>query len=84
MFEFVMKVILKLFGRLKDISSFSDNRNNITITLNDGAKILDILDKIKIPKEHIALILINNKTSDFDSVLNEGDIVILYPPIAGG
>jgi molybdopterin converting factor subunit 1 len=34
--------------------------------------------------EAAALVAINNEMSDWETVLNEGDEVLFFPPVAGG
>jgi len=42
------------------------------------------LKKIKIPRRHIGLTVVNKKAVNINTPLYEGDRLILCPPIAGG
>jgi len=79
-----MKIYVKLKGRLIDFRDLNHDKSDILLDVRAKIKILDVLKKIKIPREHIGLFMINRKVVDINTQLNEGDLLTLYPPIAGG
>lgn len=69
------------------LSEFIDDSSNgkiLKVSLEENAKILNVLKIIGIPKEKIHLVIINNTVSSIDSSLKDGDKVIFYPPLMGG
>ncbi|MCS7279010.1 MAG: MoaD/ThiS family protein [Thermodesulfobacteriaceae bacterium] len=43
-----------------------------------------ILEKLKIDEKEIAVFLVNGKNKKLDEPLEDGDVIALFPPIAGG
>ncbi len=44
----------------------------------------DLAEKLKIPKEEIAIFLINGRHSKLDANLKDDDIIAIFPPVGGG
>lgn len=44
----------------------------------------EIIDYLRIPREEVAILLINGRYSPVDSPVNDGDVVALFPPVGGG
>lgn len=74
-----MNVVVKLFASLRD-----DNEKEQTIELNQGSTVLDIVDKLKIPMDNIAIIMVNGRRQKADVEVYHNDIVSLFPPVGGG
>jgi molybdopterin converting factor small subunit len=51
---------------------------------SDAVQIIDILDILQIDVEEIGMILVNGSYQTVDYNLKDGDILALFPPIAGG
>lgn len=49
-----------------------------------GTSILNLHEKLRIPPEKTKLIYVNGVFQSMDYLLQEGDRVALFPPIAGG
>lgn len=64
------------FREGRDKVSFLDQKN----FKNAG----EILDYLRIPREEVAIILINGRYSAIDTPLKDGDILALFPPVGGG
>lgn len=43
-----------------------------------------ICEKLDIEEEEVGILLINGFHAQFEDLLAEGDLVALYPPVAGG
>ena len=50
-------------------------------TAPDGAAVLASLE---IPREEVAIYLINGLHSKLDQALKDGDILAIFPPVGGG
>ena len=79
-----MKIYIKLKGRLSIFRDLNHDKSDILLDVEDDIKILDIFKKIEIPRKMIGLIVVNKKVVDINTQLNEGDLLTLYPPVAGG
>lgn len=44
----------------------------------------DILQKLQIPVEEVAILLINGRDGTADAPLKDGDVLSLFPPVGGG
>ncbi|MEY8304620.1 MoaD/ThiS family protein [Anaerosalibacter bizertensis] len=75
-----MEVEIRLFA------SFREGREKKYFFKIDNLKLTvrDILEKLDIDEEEVAILLINGRDGNVDSVLKDGDIVSLFPPVGGG
>lgn len=44
----------------------------------------EVLDYLDIPKEEVAIYLINGFHSSFGDKIKDGDILAIFPPVGGG
>jgi len=44
----------------------------------------DILKKLQIPEEEVAIYLINGFHASLDAPVEDGDVLALFPPVGGG
>ncbi len=79
-----MNIVLELKGKLKEFWHQPDIAKNIKLCITSDSKVSDIIKQLNITIEYIALVTVNNKLSDFDYILKDGDKVVFYPPIGGG
>ena len=75
-----MNVKVKLFATFRNGRFI---KKNIEVDEND-TKVRDLLNKLGIKEEEVALIIVNGMHSDVDRKLEEGDTLALFPPVAGG
>lgn len=75
-----ISVTVKLFATLK---KFGEAKS--VVTLPEGSTVKSILEKWNIPKdEKTLIIMVNGRGRESDFVLENGDVVALFPPIGGG
>ena len=76
-----IKVTVKFFATLRE---YGPKKEDLLIPTNSRVELL--FTQYKIPKnERKAIILINGRPhKDEDTVLNDGDIIAIFPPIGGG
>ncbi len=74
-------ITVKFFANLRE---YGPKKEVLTIPKNATIKLL--FEKYKIPKDEMrGVIIINGRPHyDQDSVLNDGDIVAIFPAIGGG
>jgi len=79
-----MKITLEFPGKLKRFDKNFNNKKCIEIILPSDSNILTALRKIQIPQKYIGIIVVNDRRSNFNTELENGDHIRLYPHIAGG
>ena len=47
-------------------------------------KVLDIVEDLQLPQQHLGIVLINGVHDDIETVLTEGDHLVILPFVDGG
>jgi molybdopterin converting factor small subunit len=84
-----MKAILKLFASLsKHLPPEGQRTNCIELELEPGTTVQVLIERYRIPPEQCALVLVNGvflePAGRAASVLVDGDVLAIWPPVAGG
>ena len=53
-------------------------------TLPDGATVQTLVRQLNVPEELASVIVLNERSGDFEDPLHDGDRVTLIPPLSGG
>ena len=70
---------------VKLFAYFRDNRGKVLhLDHKSFSDPQSILDHLGIDREAVAILLVNGRHSQADTPLVDGDIVALFPPVAGG
>ncbi len=83
-----MKIDVKLFANLR--ARMPNGVGRGTLELEDDATLVDLLQKLDIPEELSQMTLINGQHCPPErewrekKKLKEGDVVSVFPPLAGG
>ena len=77
-----MVIQLKLFGGLQEY--LPDGVNPHPTELAEGATILDVLDRFGVPRDKPRVLLVNGRHVELDHVLSDGEVLAIFPPVAGG
>jgi len=82
----MVRVDIRLYGHLVQYLGSSSQDNRVTIDLEHGSSIKDLLRSLGLSSEmtHSLIILVNDQHGSQDYVLKDGDQVYLLPPIVGG
>ena len=75
----VMKVTVKLFATLRKDRFHSDQ-----IILSDNATSNDLLKELKIPQDHVGILLVDGKNVSVNSEISDGQTVSIFPAVGGG
>ncbi len=84
-----MKIQVRLFASLRDRFP-RDVRGRADVEVLPGSRLSDLLDQLAIPRKQAQMVLLNGVQvprapgSRERRVLAEGDIVAIFPPVAGG
>ncbi|MDQ3195024.1 MAG: MoaD/ThiS family protein [Pseudomonadota bacterium] len=83
-----MKIKLKLFATLTDYLPQPAKKNEIEIEVAANATVGSVIERYNLPPKLVHLVLVNglyiyphDRTTQN---LNEGDVLAIWPPIAGG
>lgn len=84
-----MKITFKLFASLTDYLPPAVRTSNQTeLEVADGATILQIIEPFALPEKMVHLVLINGSyvapEDRATRALQPGDVLAIWPPIAGG
>jgi sulfur carrier protein ThiS len=84
-----MNVRLKLFATLSDyLPAASRKGNEVALDVAGDATVAQLIDQFHLPKKLVHLVLINGHFvppgAREDRLLSEGDVLAIWPPIAGG
>jgi molybdopterin converting factor small subunit len=84
-----MRITLKLFATLTDyLPAESRYTNIVELEVADGATILQVIEPYQLPQKLVHLVLVNGKyiapVDRQTHALIEGDVLAIWPPIAGG
>lgn len=74
-----MKVTVKLFA------SFRTGRFDIeTVDYPPGTTVANVADSLKLPRNELGIMMINNRHVKLDHQLTDGDTLALFPLLGGG
>ena len=84
-----MHITLKLFASLTDYLPVTSKYTNIVeLEVPDGATITQVTEPYNLPEKLVHLVLVNGHYIAPEhraaKVLVEGDVLAIWPPIAGG
>jgi len=79
-----MEIEVKLFATLREYLPKGSSRFSCKMEVDGSARVQDILSRLKLPEEIPKIILINGVHGKKEQILPEGDVVRIFPPVAGG
>jgi sulfur carrier protein ThiS len=84
-----MKVRFKLFAMLQDYLPVEARQTNaLELELDTGATVLQVIERFGLPLKSCHLVLVDGSfvpaAERGARVLNEGETLAIWPPIAGG
>ena len=85
-----MQITFKLYAMLTDYLPVEQRRrgNEITLDLAPNSTVVDVIAQFNLPPKMVHLVLINGHFvppgERAQRTLQEGDVLAVWPPIAGG
>jgi molybdopterin converting factor small subunit len=83
-----MKITFKLFATLTDYLPASRKYNAIELDVTPETTIDDLVERFQVPRNLVHLVLINGvyivPTARATRTFVEGDVLAIWPPVAGG
>lgn len=80
-----MLIEVKLFSTLRHHVPDSDRHlDGDKWDVPEGATISQVLALLALPEQEAKIFLINGRRASPESILNDGDVLHVFPPMAGG
>ncbi len=79
-----MQVEVKLFANFRDYLPPKSRSYAYLLDLDEGATIRQALENLKIPSGLPMILLVNGIHKQADDILQPGDVLSVFPPVAGG
>jgi molybdopterin converting factor small subunit len=79
-----MEIEVKLFATLMDYLPKGSSRFSCKMEVDDRTRVQDVLSRLNIPDDIPKIILINGIHGKKEQILKEGDVLSVFPPVAGG
>lgn len=79
-----MKVEIRLFATFRDFLPPGSTMFSFTKVLEAGTTVREAIEALKLPEHVPKIIILNGIHAEPDRALQEGDVLSLFPPIAGG
>ncbi|MDO9534860.1 MAG: MoaD/ThiS family protein [Bacillota bacterium] len=73
-----------LFATLRTYNPNGESSEPFRVQLPEGSTIENLLKKLNIPPGESKQAFVNNRRQEWDYILQEGERVAIFPPIAGG
>jgi molybdopterin synthase sulfur carrier subunit len=80
----LMDIEVKLFATLRDYLPKGSSRFSCKMEVDGHTRVQDILERLKIPEDIPKIVLINGVHGKKEQPLKDGDVVSIFPPVAGG
>ncbi len=78
------KVEVRLYASLRRFHSSPGSSEALVMSLDNETKLGDLLDKLKIPRQEIGVLMINGSWQKESYLLQDGDRIGIFPLIGGG
>ena len=79
-----MKVQVKLFGEFRKHMPANGSSPAFGVDVAEGTSVQALLDTLGIPPEAPKTLVHNHRAGRSDTILVDGDILAVFPPVAGG
>ena len=79
-----MKVEVKLFANFQEYLPPGSEKYSYTLELEEGTTIAQVLARLKIPESQPMVPLVNGIYRKPEDPLQPGDVLSIFPPVAGG
>ncbi|MFQ5897750.1 MAG: MoaD/ThiS family protein [Candidatus Methylomirabilia bacterium] len=79
-----MKIEVRLFATLAVYLPAGSERGGLILEVPDGSPVRQVVKSLGIPEELPAITLVNGLDADPDQGLRDGDVLSMFPPLAGG
>jgi molybdopterin converting factor small subunit len=79
-----VKVAVHLTATLRAYLPPGTVGDNVVLDVSEGATVDQVVHSLRIPRELERLTVVNGRDAVPDQTLSEGDVLSVFPPLAGG
>ena len=79
-----MKLEVKLFANFQEYLPPGSEKYSCRLELEEGTTIGQVLEQLKIPDSVPMITLVNGIHRTFEDRLEPGEVLSIFPPVAGG
>ncbi len=79
-----MKIKVKLFSILQEYAPDYNPELGLDVELSSEARVSDLVNLLKIPPDKAPVVTCDGRVMKVDDRLNNGSVVHLFQPVAGG
>ena len=79
-----MRVEVELFATLAAYLPAGTTGDSVTLDLPDGTTVAEVIRSLAIPIRLECLTVVNGRDAPSEHRLADGDVLSLFPPLAGG
>lgn len=79
-----MKAEIRLFANFRDFLPPGSGPFSFVTSFDGKKSVGQIIEELKLPDDIPRIIIVNGLHCETDYVLKDGDVVSLFPPLAGG
>jgi len=80
----IMKAEIRLFANFRDFLPEGSKGFSYTMSFDAEKTVNDVMHELKLPDDIPRIIIVNGTHAEPDHVIKDGDVVSLFPPLAGG
>ncbi len=78
------RIQVNLFANLRRFNPGGPEAGEFPLEVEAGNTLNDLFRELGVPEEEVKIVFVNNLRRQKDYVLQEGDRVGIFPPVAGG
>ena len=79
-----MKIEVRLFATLATYLPDESDGRSAALEVADGSTVADMVRLLGIPDDMPFIVMVDGRDAAFDRPLGDGDVLSLFPPLAGG
>lgn len=79
-----MEVTVKLYATLRRYGPALPPGASLALDVPEGSDVASLVGQLGIPDGVALVAMVNDEVGHLDRVLRAGDVVSLFPPVAGG
>ncbi|MFH1481261.1 MAG: MoaD/ThiS family protein [Pseudomonadota bacterium] len=79
-----MKIELRLYASLSCYMPRQKDEGTTHLEIKEGITIRELMEQLKVPSDAVKIVFLNGVHARGDEILNEGDRLGVFPPVAGG
>ena len=79
-----MKITIRFFSTFRDFQPQPSVRSAVYLDVEEDKSVGAVLEAFHLPVELPKVVLINGRHAADDSLLADGDVVSVFPPLIGG